>query len=72
MPRKFLLSPAKKILNIMAESGMGSILNMILIGWIVYYICVLEENVNQLRMVSLSKINANNILLRKGSSFDHQ
>jgi ABC-type iron transport system FetAB permease component len=38
---------------------MGSILSMILIGWIAYYICVLEEDVSQLRMVSLSKINAN-------------
>jgi ABC-type iron transport system FetAB permease component len=38
---------------------MGSILRMILIGWIVYYICALEEDVSQLRMVSLSKINAN-------------
>jgi hypothetical protein len=35
---------------------------MILIGWIVYYICVLEEDVTQLRMVSLSKINANNTI----------
>jgi hypothetical protein len=35
---------------------------MILIGWIVYYICVLEEDVSQLRMVSLSKINANNTI----------
>jgi hypothetical protein len=37
---------------------MGSIL----IGWIVYYICVLEEDVSQLRMVSLSKINVNNTI----------
>jgi hypothetical protein len=45
---------------------MGPILNMILIGWIVYYICVLEEDVSQLRMVSLSKINANNTIEEGG------
>jgi hypothetical protein len=44
------------------RSWMGSILNMILIGWIVYYICVLEEDVSQLRVVSLSKRNSNNTI----------
>jgi hypothetical protein len=41
---------------------MGSMLNMILIGWIVfYYIYVLEEDVSQLQMVSL-----NNNTIEKG------
>jgi hypothetical protein len=43
----------------MKEFLNGSILNMILIGWIVYYTCVLKEDVSQLRMVFLNKMNVN-------------
>jgi hypothetical protein len=39
---------------------------------LLYTVCVLEEDVSQLRMVSLSKVTVNNTIEKRQQLFDHQ